>query len=223
MKRAQPARWIVVALATVAGTSLADVNGVGRGTVPTQSREPALDQSQVPGECRRYLTAPSDSTSDSVAWEQRLSLASCRQELAIAPVSNPEKFPALVASIQRAMAPSIEIYRDAMARGPGQIQILAAYGLGMTHVNTIVRARNAIRVVDAGAFGGAAYGASAQRDRYMVLHGALEPLLAGERDAAIAAFREVARLAAEDPAAARANPVMPVVIASAANLITLLR
>lgn len=217
MKRALSS-WIIVLIAIVAGTSLADVNRVIRESVPKPRN--AVDIA-VPVECEQFLAIPADSTSELLPWARRLSIAACRQSISLTPVSDVEQFPALVASLNQAMASSIEIYRDAMARGPNEIKILAAFGLGMTNVNIIVRARSAVRVPD-GAFGGAAYG-SAYIELSQKLHRALEQQLVKNRDAAVAAFHEVARLAELDPAAARANQVMPMVIDIAQNQAALLR
>lgn len=224
MQRAQLSRWVALVLAILAGTSIADVNNAVNGSMPAPTRQPPIDLPGMPLECRQFLAIPSDSTSEILPWAQRISVAACRQSIALAPVSDPEQFRAMVAKLEQAMEPSLAIYRDAMARGPTEIRILAAYGLGMTHLNIMVRARSAIRVIDdRAAYGGAAYGSFAYVDRYQAMHRALEPLLVREREAAITAFRKVIALAYQHPLAARANQVMPVVIANATVQATLLR
>ena len=217
MKRASPS-WILILIAIVAGTSLADVNRVIGESTP---KPRTVVDIAIPVECQQFLAIPADSTSELLPWARRLSIAACRQSISLAPVSDAEQFPALVARLEQAMAPSIEIYRDAMARGPNEIKILAAFGLGMTNRNVIVRARSAVRVPD-GAFGGATYG-TAYIELSQKLHRALEQLLVKNRDAALAAFHEVARLADLDPIAARASQVMPVVIDIAQTEAALLR
>jgi hypothetical protein len=222
MKRAY-SPWIVALLAMAAGTSVADVHKVARESIPVVRPE-AVDIIEFPSECRLFLSIPADSTSELLPWAQRLSVAACRQSIMLAPVSDPEQFRPMVTRLEQAMEPSMAIYRDAMARGPVQIQILAAYGLGMTNVNIIVRARSAVRVPGAGgAFGGAAYGGRAYLDRSSRLHNELEALLVKERDAALAAFHDLARLTRANPDAERANPVMPLVIADAQRQAALLR
>src|SRR5678816_3433320 len=167
MKRAQQSRWVVLVLAILAGTSIADVTRTIHESTPIPNREAPIDLPGMPPECRQFLAIPSDSTSELLPWAQRLSVAACRQSIALAPVSSPERFRAMVAKLEEAMEPSLAIYRDARARGPAQIKILAAYGIGMTNLNIIVRARSAIRVIDDGAiFGGATYGGSTYVDRY---------------------------------------------------------
>lgn len=221
MKRAH-SPWIAVLLAIIAGTSVADVSHV-RESAPVRHLG-TIDASGVPFECRLFATIPADSTSELLPWAQSLSMAACRQSITVPPVSDPEQFRPMVARLEQAMAPSIAMYRDAMARGPMQIKILAAYGLGMTNVNIIVRARSAVRVAGADpSFGGATYGGTTYVERSRRLHQLLEALLVKERDAALAAFHEVARLAHEDPRAAHANPVMPLVITDAQTQAALLR
>lgn len=221
MKRAY-SPWIAALLAILAGTSVADVNHGARESMPVRRPE-VVDLAGLPPECRLFLAIPADSTSELLPWAQRLSVAACRQSIELAPVSDPEQFRPMVTRLERAMEPSMVSYRDAMARGPAQIKILAAYGLGMTNLNIIVRARTAVRVPGGGAFGGAAYGGRAYLDRSQRLHQSLEALLVKERDAALTAFHEVARLAHADPASARANQVMPVAITDAQRQAALLR
>ncbi|HEX7836838.1 MAG TPA: hypothetical protein VF469_05210 [Kofleriaceae bacterium] len=222
MKRAH-SPWIVAILAIVAGTSVADVHKVARESMPV-GRPEAVDLAGLPPECRLFLAIPADSTSELLPWAQRLSVAACRQSIALAPVTDPEQFRPMITRLEQAMQPSIAIYRDAMVRGPVQIQILAAYGLGMTHLNLIVRARSAVRVPGGGGqFGGAAYGGRAYLDRSLRFHQALEALLVKDRDAALAGFHDVARLTRGNPEAERANPVMPVVITDAQRQAALLR
>lgn len=221
MKRAH-SPWIVVLLAIIAGTSAADVND-RRG--PTAVRPPGVvDMARVPLECRLFATLPLDTTSELLPWAQSLSMAACRQSIALAPVSDPEQFRPMIARLEQAMAPSIATYRDALARGPMQIRLLAAYGLGMTNVNIIVRARSAVHITGGDAsFGGASYGGTPSVERSRRLHQLLEALLVKERDAALAAFHDVARLAHEDPGAAQANRVVAFAVMDAQRQAALLR
>jgi hypothetical protein len=214
--------WIIVLLAIIAGTSTADVND--RREPPGVRPSGVIDMANVPIECRLFTTIPLDSTSELLPWAQLLSMAACRQSIALAPVSDPEQFRPMIARLEQAMAPSIAMYRDAMARGPTQIKILAAYGLGMTNVNLIVRARSALDITGGDAsFGGASYGGTAYLDRSRRLHQLLEALLVKERDAALAAFHDVARLAHQDPDAAQASRVMAFVVMDAQRQAALLR
>lgn len=217
MKRAH-SPWIVILLATVAGTSTAEVDHV-RGARP--GPEP-IAAAGVPIECRQFLAIPRDSTSELLPWWQRLSVAACRQEITLAPVSEPEQFRPMIIRLEQAMAPSIAMFSDALSRGPRQVKILAAYGLGMANVNIIVRARSAVRIAAGGAWGGASYGAG-EVERSQRLRASLDALLVRERNAALAAFRELARQAHEDPGVAKANAVMSFVVADAERQSALLR
>lgn len=196
----------------VASTILAIAAGISRADVVASAEtkhaavlEPnRIDIRTVPLECRQYLAVTSDSTSELLVWDQRLSLAACEQATAVATpaINDPEKLRELVAHLAQSVQPSSFIYRDAMARGPAEIRILAAYGLGMTSVNIMVRARNAIPV-------------SLELDKYLALHAALEPLIAGYARDAVSAFTEVDRLAAQYPADASANAVVQKIVARA--------
>ncbi len=202
---------LAVAVALIAGAAFANT------VTPAAGPEPISD-AVIPPHCRVWLGIPADSTSATLPWEQRLSLAACRQVIQTHPTSDPAQFADLVAGIDRAMQPSVRIYHDAMTRGvTPQIQMLGAYGLGMAYVDTIVRARSAMRVLDGsatgGAYGGSTYGATL--DRYQILSRALEPLLAAYQDAAVGAFNEVGRIATEHPDWARANHVVIYVVADA--------
>jgi hypothetical protein len=199
--------WITTMFAVAAGTALAD----GKQVAITEPA-PLTETANVPAGCQRWLALPAEQ-SETLPWEQRLSFAACRQQFSVSPTSDPAEFNNVIASIDRAMAPSFMMYRDAMERGATpQIQILGAYGLAMANVDTMVRARSAIRVLDGGAgtYGGATYGATL--DRYQIMSRALEPQLAKYRDAAVAAFNEVVRLADQYPDWARANRVMTWVV-----------
>jgi hypothetical protein len=224
MKRTQYSPWIVAVLATFAGTSGADMRQGGGAQAPTRLEAP-VEPDSVPAVCHRFLEIPADSRSEMLPWQQRLSLAACRQAVPLTTVQNPlneeadmNDLRSALASLDREMAPSIAIYRDAMARAPGYLRIMGAYGLGMAYINTMVRARSLVR---GGSYGGATYGA--QVDGPQALRAALEPLLVAKRDAALAAFDEVARLAETDPAAARANQVVVYAVQDARRTVSRLR
>lgn len=217
MKRTQYSPWIVAVLATFVGTSGADMRQGGGAQAPTRPEAP-VESDSVPAVCNRFLEIPADGKSETLPWQQRLSLAACRQSIAQDPVTDMTGLRSALASLDRAMAPSIAIYRDAMAHAPNYLRIMGAYGLGMTYINTMVRARSLIR---GGSYGGATYGA--QVDGPQALRAALEPLLVAKRDAALAAFDEVARLAETDPAAARANQVVAYAVQDARRTVSRLR
>ena len=204
MTRLRRSSWIAIPLIALVATALAQSS---RTTT-------------VPDQCRQFQSVPRDSRSITLPWEQRLSLAACRQSVTITPTANPVEFPQVITRINQAMEPSLAIYRDAAARGPTpQIRMLAEYGLGMAYVDSMIHARNAV-LVRAEMYGGATYGATV--DPYVQQHRQMEALLPPYRDGAVTAFNEVGRIAAQNPAAARANPVIVFVVADArttANLI----
>jgi hypothetical protein len=188
-------------VAAAAGAARAGA-GASAGPGATIAEPEPIDSQTVPAQCRQYLAAPAGSASELRVWSQRLSLAACQQDTiaAPAPTSDPAKFRGLVESLDSAMQPSTAIYRDAMAHGPPQIRMLGAFGVGMTAVNLMVRARSAIP-------------ASRDFEHNLALHNALEPLLAGHARDADAAFAEVDRLATEFPADVSANPVVKSIVA----------
>jgi hypothetical protein len=190
-------------LAVAAGSSRADVvasTGAKHAAIAEPER---IDSETVPKQCRQFLAVPADSRSELLAWNQRLSLAACEQDTIAPPAtSDPAKLPALVTYLDGAVQRPTAIYRDAMAHGPTQTRMRAAYGLGTTSINLMVRARNAIP-------------ASPDLDKNLALHRALEPLHAGHGRDAASAFAEVDRLATQFPADASANAVMQSIVASA--------
>jgi len=148
-------------------------------------------------------------TSDTQPWAQRLSFAACRQPAKVAAAASADQLQGVVHSLEQAMQPSIDIYRDALAHGPAEIQILAAYGLGMAQLDIMVHARIAIpSPPDLMTNLPAA-------QHYLELHHALEPLIADHAKAAADAFAQAEKLAADHESAASANIVMQNVVASA--------
>lgn len=190
-------------LAVAAGSSRADAVASTKAKHAAIAQPERIDSETVPPECRQHLAVPADSKSELLAWNQRLSLAACEQDAIAAPATNDgAKLQGLVTYLDGAVQRSTAIYRDAMARGPTQIQMLAAFGLGTTSVNLMVRARNAIP-------------ASPDLDKNLALHRALEPLLAGYARDAASAFGQVDQLATRFPADASANVVLQSIVAGA--------
>jgi len=88
-----------------------------------------------PRECRRW---------HGDRWDQRLSLAGClRTPGTQLRVADPEQLRGYVAYLESTVTRPVEIYRDAIARGPWEVRLLAAYQLGQTYVDLMVRAREA--------------------------------------------------------------------------------
>ncbi len=219
MKRTQRSPWIAAGLAVLAGTALADVSVINR---PRSVLDPPpSDVGFVSQECRQFLYLPVDSTSAELHWSQRLSLAACRDQIAILPVSEYEGLQALVTTLDNHAAPSIAIYRDAGSNGPTRIRILATYALGMTYLDTAVRARSAVH--PGAQFGGPTYGNAAYYEELKKLHAALEPLLASDLRAASAAFDEVGFLAEDYAIPAMSNSLIRNVVRNARAEAQLLR
>ncbi len=201
---------MIALLAVVAGTSQAEVKRTAAIEKPGQVELP-IDAANLPPECHQFLSLLPGSTLSTMAYYQQLSIAACRQSFEIPPVTTPQQIGPMVLSVENMMAPSIAIYRDVATRGTHEVKLLAEYGLGMTYLSTVVRAR---RAIDAGrSIGGATYGGYA--DGFVGLHRAAEPLLAGDLEQAVAAFHAVDLHAAGDPHAATSNEVMVKAVATA--------
>ncbi len=88
-----------------------------------------------PRECRSL---------DGERWDQHLAYAGCLRSAPLARLTDPEQLRPFVARLESDVERSIGIYRDAMARAPWEMRLLAAYQLGQTYVDLVVRARNAV-------------------------------------------------------------------------------
>jgi hypothetical protein len=178
------------------------------GVLVTTLASPALAERLVVGPeretneqsaCRQFIGEPRDAISVAFRWQQRLSLAACREEVTVAriPKGDGRAIRALVAQLEHGFAASIAIYDDAMATGPAYVRILGAYGLGMAYLAIIVRARAALEPED------------------VVGRRALERLLDRDERAARAAFDEVGFLADDYPKATHDNPVVELAVRNA--------
>ena len=202
--------WIALAAqAVLAGAPRADTVAAITPSQGTERTPERIDSGRLPVACRQFLELPADARGDWLTWAQRLSLAACEQARSTPVASDANKLPEVVAALDRALQPSVAIYKDAMAHGPAQIQMLAAYGLGMGYVNVIVRARASIPAA------GDLMTNLTAADTYIALHHALEPMLVSYAHQAATAFREADRLATADPVRASANPTMQHIVATA--------
>ena len=77
-------------------------------------------------------------------WDQRLSFAACLRTARPARVTDPEQLRGYVAHLAASVDQPVEIYRDAIARGPLEVRLLAAYQLGETYLDLVVRARSSV-------------------------------------------------------------------------------
>jgi hypothetical protein len=201
MTRAKISTYLAIALAGLAGTAAADT---------AVDRRPPIDARRLPLECKQFLATPTGQAGNPwLLWENRLSIAACRQRTTlIAPVTDPEKLRSMVAMLENAIEPSVAIYQDAIANAPARLRILAAYGLGRTYIDLVVRARATIPG------GGEIMDNLALADRYAMLHRTLEPLLVRDRQRAVDAFAEAVRLAEAAPEEVSANKVMTDAVAA---------
>ncbi|HTR54141.1 MAG TPA: hypothetical protein VMJ10_25790 [Kofleriaceae bacterium] len=160
-----------------------------------------------PPSCEQFVGEPRDAISVMFRWDQQLSLAACEATIEVPRIEpgDVRALPGLVSHLERTLAASISLYRDAMSFAPPEARILAAYGLASVHLEIVVRARAALAPDDT-------------RSRC-----ALEPLLDDDLRAATAAFDEVGFLAEDFPKAAHANEVVEFAVASAAGQARLLR
>jgi hypothetical protein len=142
-----------------------------RVVVDAHAERKSPDWSGIPRECRQFLDPKIEAADDQLAWQQRLSLATCEQPHTVPMVASSSlQLRALVDDLERAVQPSAAIYRDAMTRGPVAIRSRAAHELGDAYMNVVVLARTAVAP-----------------DSTLLVHNDLEPMLAGfVRDAGLA-------------------------------------
>ena len=122
-----------------------------------------------PRECRAL---------DGERWDQHLAYAGCLRTAPPARLSDPEQLRPFVARLESDVERSIGIYRDAIARAPWEMRLLAAFQLGQTYVDLVVRARNAV----------------GEKERP-----ALEPLLVPYEKDAVVAFTQAWAIGSELP------------------------
>lgn len=137
-----------------------------------------------PRECRAL---------DGERWDQHLAYAGCLRTAPAVRLTDDEQLVPFVARLESDVERSIGIYRDAMARAPWEMRLLAAYQLGQTYTDLVVRARNA---VDA-------------KGRAQ-----LEPLLAPYLHAADVAFTQAWAIGEELPAGVPCDELVRNVIAA---------
>ncbi len=100
-------------------------------------------RAELPSACRPYASLPADAQDDILAWHQSLSLAACVTDSAIPSVRTADDLEPMVRELYRALVPAISVYLIALEHGPGDVQLRAAYHIGMAYVNVVVRARTA--------------------------------------------------------------------------------
>jgi len=171
-------RWVMPIVLAVARTALAD-----------DPPDPQHDIMVIPAACAAYWVIPGGDDSPA-GWNQALSFAACVQDASIEQVDDPAQLPALVEQLTDRLSAVMPFYFAALERGPGPIQLRAAYQIGMAHLSLLVRARASI-VATADPRTSATAAA-----RLRELHARLEPLLARSARVALVSFMVVERAAA---------------------------
>ncbi|MCX5747408.1 MAG: hypothetical protein NT062_33505 [Proteobacteria bacterium] len=172
-------------------------------------------ESAAAGECQTFRRLAGTTDAHQVA-SQLLSFASCMQDASVERVTDPDELPAMVGRLTARLAPVMPAYVRVLERGPDQLQVRAAYFIGMAYVNLMVRARSAIIrpanvVVDE---------VAAARDRE--LHVRLERLLFTPARIARLSFAVIDHAVTADPRLA-ADPVTAHMVQTAHALGVLLQ
>jgi hypothetical protein len=127
-------------------------------------------------------------------WDQRLAYAGClRSARPSAVITDPEQVRGLVVGLAASVRPAIDIYRDALKRGPWETRLVAAYQLGLTYTDVTTRARTSI-----------APG----------LGNDLEPLLVTYELGAIEAFTLAQKISSEVPEGVQVDALVGNIVAS---------
>lgn len=197
-------RWVMAIILAITGPALADGDSDQRQDVVS-----------IPAECAPYWFVPGGDDSP-VGWNQVLSFAACVQDASIEQIEDPDQLPDLVEQLTERLSHVMPFYLAALERGPGPIQVRAAYQIGMAHLALLIRARaSLIATADMRTSTKAAA-------RYRELHARLEPLLARSARIALVSFVVVERAVATDRRLAP-DAVTAYMVGSARQMANLLR
>jgi len=170
----------------------AGVAGADRGASSTGDERWA---ETLPERCKIFTQVPADARDAGIAWNQLLSFAACLQDTQVSRVTTADEASELVESMAQSLAPTLALYVDAIERGPGPVQLRAAYHVGMAYVAMVTRARNAIVAPP-----------DLKNERaaaqYRALHAHLEMLLAPVRQATRLTFAVIVEAAKQDSSVA---------------------
>lgn len=155
----------------------------------------------LPEPCRPFTWLPADVEDDTLGWNQLLSLASCLQDASIERVSNADELAPMIERFQHGLAMPMMIYLRALEEGPGDVQLRAAYQVGMAEVALIVRARSSLANPS--------------------LRSELEAMLARPTRFARMTFEVMDRAVDEDPTLA-SDPITRAMVRSARGMLRLL-
>lgn len=197
-------RWVMALVLASTGTALAD-----------DKLDPQHDFVIIPARCAAYWFVPGGDDSPA-GWNQALSFAACVQDASIEQVDDPAQLPDLVEQLTERLADVMPFYLAALQRGPGAIQVRAAYQIGMANVALLVRARASIMAPpDLRTNAEAAA-------RYRELHARLEPLLGSSARIALTSFIVVEQAVARNRQLAP-DAVTTYMVRSAHQMANLLR
>ena len=129
----------------------------------------------------------------------------------LARVTDRAQLPEVVAKLEQSEARAFAIYRAALARGPQDVRLVAAYHLGAAHLSIAVRARASIASVD--------FTDPEALNHYRSLHRALEPLIAHHVRDAVAAFQTANAIAEDIPSGTPADPVVRWIVGAVQELL----
>jgi len=133
--RHEAARAVLLASALFGGVAVADS--------AESTTNPEKGSEEIPARCQIYTHIPADARESGMAWNQLLSFAACVEDTR-AVVGTSGDIEQVVQDMAHALAPSLALYLQAIEKGPGPVQIRAAYHVGMAYIGLVTRARATI-------------------------------------------------------------------------------
>jgi hypothetical protein len=106
---------------------------------PHAHGSPDVTSLEIPSACTQFW--PAD---DEPGWDGSLSFTACMQDATVPLIESPEQAAPVVAELVQRIAPAMRMYLLGLARGPQELQLRAAFQLGLAHVALITRARSAV-------------------------------------------------------------------------------
>jgi hypothetical protein len=139
----------------------------------------------VPDACRTFLRAPRD---PDAAWNQALSLAGCLRDSSVVRIANSQDLEAALDELADRDQMTVTVYMWAFQYGPDRVRLRAAYEIGSTLTQLVVRARRSIAIPP-----------DVTAERSAALHVELEPMMVEAIAAAHRAFEIVDTMAESHP------------------------
>ena len=91
-------------------------------------------------ECGQFWSFPGG-VSSPAGWDALISFASCTQDRRVYLVEDAGELEGLVNALEDALAPSMQLYAAAIEQGPPDVQLRAAYHVGLAQIAMMTRAR----------------------------------------------------------------------------------